>query len=62
MNEFFNPLADFFAALTNEQKIFLGILSLLVFAFGVIVGWILQGTKTRRYKKEMLLLRKDRDE
>lgn len=62
MNDFFNPLADFFAALTNEQKIFLGILSLLVFAFGVIVGWILQGMKTRRYKKEMLLLRKDRDE
>ncbi len=62
MNDFFNPLADFFATLTNEQKIFLGILSLIVFAFGVIVGWILQGMKTRRYKKEMLLLRKDRDE
>lgn len=62
MNDFFNPLADFFAALTNEQKIFLGILSLIVFAFGVIVGWILQGMKTRRYKREMLLLRKDRDE
>lgn len=62
MNDFFNPLADFFAALTNEQKIFLGILSLLVFAIGIIVGWILQGTKTRRYKKEMLVLRKDRDE
>ena len=62
MNDFFNPLADFFATLTNEQKIFLGILSLLVFALGIIVGWILQGMKTRRYKKEMLLLRKDRDE
>ena len=62
MSELFNTLADFFNALTNEQKIFLGILSLLVFALGVIVGWILQGTKTRRYKKELLVLRKDRDE
>lgn len=62
MNDFFNPLADFFATLTNEQTIFLGILSLLVFAFGVVVGWILQGMKTRRYKKELLLLRTDRDE
>lgn len=62
MNDFFNPLADFFYTLTNEQKIFLGILSLLVFALGIIVGWILQGTKTRRYKKELLVLRKDRDE
>lgn len=62
MNDFFNTFSDFFNALTNEQKIFLGILSLLVFAIGIIVGWILQGTKTRRYKKEMLVLRKDRDE
>ncbi|MEO0732537.1 MAG: helix-hairpin-helix domain-containing protein, partial [Bacteroidota bacterium] len=26
------------------------------------LGWIMQATKTRRYKKELLLLRKDRDE
>lgn len=62
MNDLFNTLADFFAALTNEQKIFLGILSLIVFAIGIVVGWILQATKTRRYKKELLVLRKDRDE
>ncbi|MFT7120590.1 MAG: putative flap endonuclease-1-like 5' DNA nuclease [Neolewinella sp.] len=62
MNDVFNTLADFFNALTNEQKIFLGILSLIVFALGVVVGWIIQGMKTRRFKKELLVLRKDRDE
>lgn len=61
MNDFFNRYADFFAALTNEQKIFLGILSLILLFFGIIVGWIVQGAKTRRYKKGMLVLRKDRD-
>jgi len=62
MNDFFDLIGTFFAQLANEEKILLGILALLVFAFGVIVGWIVQGTKTRRYKKELLLLRKDRDE
>lgn len=62
MNDFFDLIGTFFAQLANEEKILLGILALLLFAFGVIVGWIVQGTKTRRYKKELLLLRKDRDE
>lgn len=62
MNDFFNLLADFFQSRTNEEQILLGILAILVFLFGVLVGWIVQGSKTRRYKKELLLLRKDRDE
>ncbi|MEM9261068.1 MAG: LapA family protein, partial [Bacteroidota bacterium] len=62
MNDFFDLIATFFAELTNEDKILLGILAILVFMIGFIVGWIMQGTKTRRYKKELLLLRKDRDE
>lgn len=61
MNDFFNRFADFFATLTNEQTIFLGFLSFIVFFFGIVVGWIVQGTKTRRFKKEMMVLRKDRD-
>lgn len=62
MNDFFDLIATFFAELTNEDKILLGILAILVFMIGFIIGWIMQGTKTRRYKKELLLLRKDRDE
>lgn len=62
MNEFFNLLADFFQSRSNEEQILLGILAILVFLFGVLIGWIVQGSKTRRYKKELLLLRKDRDE
>jgi len=62
MNDFFNLLTDFLQSLTNEEQIWLGILAVLVFLFGVLVGWIVQGSKTRRYKKELLLLRKDRDE
>lgn len=62
MNDFFDLIATFFAELTNEDKILLGIVAILVFMIGFIVGWIMQGTKTRRYKKELLLLRKDRDE
>lgn len=64
MNDFFNLLGDFFQnrPLTNEEQILLGILALIIFAIGIIIGWIVQGSKTRRYKKELLLLRKDRDE
>lgn len=62
MNDFFNLLADFFQNRTNEEQILLGILIILAVLFGVVVGWIVQGSKTRRYKKELLLLRKDRDE
>jgi len=62
MNDFFNLLADFFQTRTNEELILMGIIAVLVYLFGVLVGWIVQGSKTRRYKKELLLLRKDRDE
>lgn len=64
MNDFFNLLGDFFQnrPLTNEEQILLAILGILILAVGVIIGWIIQGLTTRRYKKELLLLRKDRDE
>ena len=64
MNEFFNLLGDFFQdrPLTNEEQILLLILGVLLLTIGVIIGWIIQGLTTRRYKKELLLLRKDRDE
>ncbi|TXF90583.1 hypothetical protein FUA23_05660 [Neolewinella aurantiaca] len=64
MNDFFNLLGDFFQnrPLTNEEQILLGILAILILTIGVIIGWIIQGLTTRRYKKELLLLRKDRDE
>lgn len=64
MNDFFNLLGDFFQnrPLTNEEQILLGILAVLILTLGVIIGWIIQGLTTRRYKKELLLLRKDRDE
>lgn len=64
MNDFFNLLGDFFQnrPLTNEEQIWLWILAVLILAIGVIIGWIIQGLTTRRYKKELLLLRKDRDE
>ncbi len=64
MNDFFNLLGDFFQnrPLTNEEQFMLGILGILLFAIGVIIGWIIQGLTTRRYKKELLLLRKERDE
>jgi predicted flap endonuclease-1-like 5' DNA nuclease/regulator of replication initiation timing len=61
-NDFFNLVGDYFQNLTNEEQILLGLIAILVFSLGVIVGWIIQSTKTRRYKKELLLLRKDRDE
>jgi predicted flap endonuclease-1-like 5' DNA nuclease len=64
MNDFFNLLGDFFQnrPLTNEEQILLAILGILILTIGVIIGWIIQGLTTRRYKKELLLLRKDRDE
>lgn len=64
MNDFFNLLGDFFQnrPLTNEEQILLAILGILLLTIGVIIGWIIQGLTTRRYKKEVLLLRKDRDE
>jgi len=64
MNEFFNLLGDFFQdrPLTNEEHFLLLILGVLLLTIGVIIGWIIQGLTTRRYKKELLLLRKDRDE
>ncbi len=64
MNDFFNLLGDFFQdrPLTNEEQILLLILGVLILTIGIIIGWIIQGLTTRRYKKELLLLRKDRDE
>ncbi|MFT5998586.1 MAG: putative flap endonuclease-1-like 5' DNA nuclease [Neolewinella sp.] len=62
MNEFFDQLNDLFALLSGEQALWAGFLAVLVFALGIIIGWIVQGSRTRRYKKELLLLRKDRDE
>lgn len=62
MNDFFNLVGDYYNNLTNEESILLALVGVLVFSLGVIVGWIVQGLKTRRYKKELLLLRKDRDE
>lgn len=64
MNDFFNLLGDFFQnrPLTNEEQNLLWILGVLILTIGVIIGWIIQGLTTRRYKKELLLLRKDRDE
>ena len=64
MNDFFNLLGDFFQdrPLTHEEQILLAILGVLILTIGVIIGWIVQGLTTRRYKKELLLLRKDRDE
>jgi len=64
MNDFFNLLGDFFQnrPLTNEEQILLLILGILILTIGIIIGWIIQGLTTRRYKKELLLLRKDRDE
>lgn len=61
-NDFFNLVGDYFQNLTNEEQILLALIAILVFLLGVIVGWIVQGTKTRRYKKELLLLRKERDD
>ena len=64
MNDFFNLIGDFFQnrPLTNEEQFLLGVLAILLLMLGVIIGWIVQGMTTRRYKKELLLLRKDRDE
>jgi predicted flap endonuclease-1-like 5' DNA nuclease len=62
MNEFFDQLNALFSLLSGEQAIWAGFLAVLIFALGIIIGWIVQGSKTRRYKKELLLLRKDRDE
>lgn len=62
MNDFFDAINDLIGLLSGEQAIWASILAVLIFALGVIVGWIVQGSKTRRYKKELLLLRKDRDE
>ncbi|WP_020568413.1 hypothetical protein [Neolewinella persica] len=62
MNEFFDQLDGLFSLLSGEQAIWAGFLAVLIFALGIIIGWIVQGSKTRRYKKELLLLRKDRDE
>lgn len=59
---FFDLLQNFFYDRTNEETILLGFLGLLVFLFGVIVGWIVQGSKTRRYKKQILLLQRERND
>lgn len=62
MNDFFDAINDLIGLLSGEQAIWASILAVLIFALGIIIGWIVQGSKTRRYKKELLLLRKDRDE
>jgi predicted flap endonuclease-1-like 5' DNA nuclease len=59
---FFDLLQNFFYDRTNEETILLGFMALLVFLFGVIVGWIVQGSKTRRYKKQLMLLQQERND
>ncbi|MTB50641.1 helix-hairpin-helix domain-containing protein [Lewinella sp. W8] len=59
---FFDLLQNFFYERTNEETILLGFLGLLVFLFGVIVGWIVQGSKTRRYKKQLMLVQQERND
>lgn len=61
MDDFFNDIAAFFVDLTDEEVIVLGIFGLLIFALGVIIGWIIQSRTTRRYKKELMVLRGERD-
>ncbi len=58
----FDIIDQFFRSLNTEQALLLGILALIVFVFGLLVGWIVQGMKTRRYRKQLLLLRKERDD
>lgn len=64
MNDFFNLIGDFFQnrPLTNEEQILLAILGVLLFLLGYLVGWLIQRSSTRRYKRELLVMRKDRDE
>ena len=64
MNDFFNLIGDFFQnrPLSNEEQILLGFLAVLLFLFGYLIGWLIQRASTKRYKKELLVMKKDRDE
>ena len=58
----FDIIDQFFRNLTTEQALLLAILAVLVLMVGVVIGWIVQGSKTRRYRKQLLLLQRERDE
>ena len=62
MNEFFDNVTIFFASLTETETIILVIAGILLFAIGLIIGYILQRRSTKRYQKELLLMRSERDE
>ena len=57
----FDIIQQFFYDLTFQEAILLGILGLLVFTLGVLIGWIVQGSSTKRYRKQLQLMTEDRD-
>ena len=60
--DFFDLLDGTFRSLTTEQAILLAIAAILIFMIGIVIGWIVQRTTTRRYKAELLTMRGERDD
>ena len=61
MNTFFDRLANFFAALTPETTSLLIILGLLLFMFGLVLGWLIQRRATQRVGQQVALFQSERD-
>ena len=61
MNTFFDRMANFFAALTPEATSLLIILGLLIFMFGLVLGWLIQRRATQGFRQQVLLLQSERD-
>lgn len=58
----FDDFQDFFTSLNNEQIILLAILGIIILMVGILLGWIIQGRTTRRYKKQLMLVTTERDD
>ena len=61
MNDFASQVTIFFAQLTSIEQAIVGIALLLVFIFGLLLGWLLQKRATRQFRQQALLMRSERD-
>ena len=61
MNDFASQVTLFFAQLTPAEQAIMGIALLLVFIFGLLLGWLLQKRATRRFRQQAILMRTERD-
>ena len=58
----FDIIQQFFYDLSFQEAILLGILGLLVFILGIVIGWVVQSSSTKRYRKQLQAMTQERDE